>query len=99
MQDLGQGFFGDLRHVLSANRGYIQGGLVTGPLFGALGAWSKSRRLREKGLLAAANSSRPIYAASSSGRPKSGKSSGARNAVTFAICPPRNVSTSSAIGR
>ena len=46
--DLGDhGFVGDLRLVLSANRGYLEAGIVTGPVFGALGAWwGQSRRLR-----------------------------------------------------
>lgn len=34
----GHGFIGDLRLELSGNRAYFEGGLVTGPLFGALGA-------------------------------------------------------------
>jgi uncharacterized protein DUF6518 len=38
------GFIDDLRLVLSANRGYIEGGIVTGPLFGALGAWWRQSR-------------------------------------------------------
>jgi hypothetical protein len=43
----GDGFFADLRVELSANRGYIQGGLITGPVFGALGWWwqQKNRTL------------------------------------------------------
>jgi hypothetical protein len=47
VQDLGgHGFVGDLRLELTANWGYIQGGIVTGPLFGALGAWwARSREL------------------------------------------------------
>lgn len=45
VQDLGgHGFVGDLRLELTANRGYLEGGVVTGPLFGALGAWWQSRR-------------------------------------------------------
>jgi hypothetical protein len=44
IQDLGHhGFLGDLRLELSANRGYLQSGLVAGPLFGALGAWWRQR--------------------------------------------------------
>jgi Family of unknown function (DUF6518) len=39
-----QGFLDDLRLELSANRGYLQGGLVAGPLFGALGAWWRRTR-------------------------------------------------------
>src|SRR5436309_1326663 len=34
----GSGFLDNLRLELSANRAYFQGGLVTGPIFGALGA-------------------------------------------------------------
>jgi hypothetical protein len=39
-----QGFASDLRLELSANRGYFEGGLLSGPLFGALGAWWQQRR-------------------------------------------------------
>jgi hypothetical protein len=45
VQDLGaNSFYGDLRLELSANRGYLEGGLLTGPLFGALGAWWRHTR-------------------------------------------------------
>jgi hypothetical protein len=45
VQDLGgHGFFADLRLELSANRGYLEGGLITGPLFGALGSWWRRTR-------------------------------------------------------
>jgi hypothetical protein len=54
IHDLGQGFFGDLRLELSANRGYLQGGLITGPLFGALGAWWSGRRSLHASVLAGA---------------------------------------------
>ncbi|HTC69445.1 MAG TPA: DUF6518 family protein [Acidothermaceae bacterium] len=37
----GHGFIGDLRIELSGNREYFEGGIVTGPIFGALGAWQK----------------------------------------------------------
>jgi hypothetical protein len=40
----GHGFAGDLRLELSANRGYFEGGLLSGPVFGALGAWWQQRR-------------------------------------------------------
>jgi hypothetical protein len=40
----GHGFAGDLHLELSANRGYLEGGLLSGPLFGALGAWWQERR-------------------------------------------------------
>jgi hypothetical protein len=36
--------YADLRLVFSANRGYLEGGLVTGLLFGLLGAWWSRRR-------------------------------------------------------
>jgi hypothetical protein len=42
--DVAGSFADDLRHVLSANRGYLQGGLLSGPLFGVLGAWWQERR-------------------------------------------------------
>jgi len=42
----GHGFIGDLRLELSGNRAYFEGGLVTGPLFGALGALCR-RRVQE----------------------------------------------------
>ena len=43
--DLGtQSYVGDLRKELIANQIYIEGGLVTGPLFGALGGWWVQRR-------------------------------------------------------
>jgi len=43
--DLGHhGVLGDLRLEFSANRGYFEGGLVTGPLFGALGCWWRQTR-------------------------------------------------------
>jgi len=54
MHDLGHGLLGDLRVELSANRGYLQGGLVTGPLFGALGAWWRQRRTLRASVLAGA---------------------------------------------
>jgi hypothetical protein len=55
VQDLGNhGFLGDLRLELSANRGYLQGGLLTGPLFGALGAWWRQRQTLPASVLAGA---------------------------------------------
>lgn len=55
VQDLGaHGFVGDLRLEISANRGYIQGGIVTGPLFGALGAWWRQSRTLHASALAGA---------------------------------------------
>jgi hypothetical protein len=43
--DLGHhGVIGDLRLELTANRGYFEGGLVTGPLFGVLGCWWRQTR-------------------------------------------------------
>lgn len=50
----GHGFLDDLRRELSANRGYFQGGVVTGPLFGALGAWWRQSRSLRASLLAGA---------------------------------------------
>jgi len=50
----GHGFFGDLRLELRANRGYFEGGIVCGILFGALGAWWISRRSFSATLLAGA---------------------------------------------
>jgi hypothetical protein len=44
VHDLDQGYVRDLRVVLSSNRGYLEGGVVTGPLFGVLGAWWQQRR-------------------------------------------------------
>jgi hypothetical protein len=35
----GHGFLGDLRFEVSGNRAYFEGGIVTGPIFGALGVW------------------------------------------------------------
>jgi hypothetical protein len=35
----GQGYLGDLLVEVGANRVYVLAGIVTGPLFGALGAW------------------------------------------------------------
>jgi hypothetical protein len=40
----GHGFLGDLRLELSGNRAYFEGGVITGPIFGALGAWWRHRR-------------------------------------------------------
>jgi Family of unknown function (DUF6518) len=43
----GHGLVADLRIELVANRYYFAGGLVTGPIFGAVGAWwRRSRSLR-----------------------------------------------------
>ena len=45
LEDLGgHGFFGDLRLEFTANRVYFVGGLITGPLFGALGSWWRRER-------------------------------------------------------
>ena len=53
VQDLGgHGFFADLRLELSANRGYLEGGLITGPLFGALGSWWRRTRTLPASILA-----------------------------------------------
>jgi hypothetical protein len=40
----GHGLVGDLRLEFAANRGYFEGGLLTGPLFGALGSWWRRDR-------------------------------------------------------
>jgi hypothetical protein len=37
----GHGFLADFRKELAANRLYLEAGIVTGPLFGALGGWWK----------------------------------------------------------
>lgn len=37
----GQGFLADFRKELIANRYYLEGGIVAGPLFGAVGGWWK----------------------------------------------------------
>lgn len=43
--DLGRhGLLGDLRLEFAANRGYFEGGLLAGPLFGALGCWWRQTR-------------------------------------------------------
>jgi hypothetical protein len=53
--DLGNhGIAGDLRLELSANRGYFEGGLVTGPLFGALGCWWRQTRTLPASIVAGA---------------------------------------------
>ena len=44
----GHGFLGDLRLELSGNRAYFEGGVITGPIFGALGAWQQQRRRRPR---------------------------------------------------
>jgi len=48
----GHGFLGDLRLELSGNRAYFEGGLITGPVFGALGAWWRRRPTAGTSLLA-----------------------------------------------
>lgn len=40
----GHGLLGDLRRELFANRVYLEAGVVSGPIFGALGAWWTGRR-------------------------------------------------------
>ncbi|MCA1840065.1 MAG: DUF6518 family protein [Actinobacteria bacterium] len=42
------GWIDELRREFMANRVYFQGGLLSGPLFGALGAWWNARRTLEK---------------------------------------------------
>ena len=44
----GHGFIGDLRLELTGNRAYFEGGVVTGPIFGALGAWWRRRPKRAR---------------------------------------------------
>jgi len=48
----GHGFIGDLRLELSGNRAYFEGGVVTGPIFGALGSWWRRRPTARTSLLA-----------------------------------------------
>lgn len=62
VQDLGgQGFFDELHIELSANRGYLEGGVITGPLFGALGAWwQRTRTLRASVVAGALLTAEPL---------------------------------------
>jgi len=66
--DLGRhGLLGDLRLEFAANRGYFEGGLMAGPLFGALGCWWRQTRslpasIVAGGLLMAAGSGLPLIA-------------------------------------
>jgi hypothetical protein len=48
----GHGFLGDLRLGLSGNRAYFEGGVITGPIFGALGSWWRRRPTARTSLLA-----------------------------------------------
>ena len=48
------GFAEELRSILSANRGYIQGGVGMGLAFGALGAWWERRRRLSASIVAGA---------------------------------------------
>jgi hypothetical protein len=48
----GHGFIGDLRLELTGNRAYFEGGVITGPIFGALGAWWRRRPTARTSLLA-----------------------------------------------
>jgi hypothetical protein len=50
----GHGFLGDLRLELTGNRAYFEGGIVTGPIFGALGAWWQRRPTARASLLVGA---------------------------------------------
>jgi hypothetical protein len=50
----GHGVVGDLRLEFAANRGYFEGGLITGPLFGALGVWWRQTRTLPASILAGA---------------------------------------------
>jgi hypothetical protein len=61
-QDLGEeGFIGDLRLELSANRGYLQGGAISGPILGAIGAWwRRSRRLHALTIVGALLMAEPL---------------------------------------
>jgi hypothetical protein len=55
IEDLGgHGFLGDLRLEFAANRVYFVGGLVTGPLFGALGSWWRRERRAPTAVVAGA---------------------------------------------
>ncbi|MDQ1494019.1 MAG: hypothetical protein QOG69_502 [Actinomycetota bacterium] len=50
----GHGFVGDLRLELSGNLAYFEGGVVTGPLFGAVGVWWQRRRTTRAAFLVGA---------------------------------------------
>jgi hypothetical protein len=50
----GSSFLENLRLELSANRGYFEGGLITGPIFGALGAWWRTTRSYRASILVGA---------------------------------------------
>ena len=50
----GHGFVGDLRLELTGNRAYFEAGVVTGPIFGALGAWWHRRPTARASLLVGA---------------------------------------------
>ena len=53
--DLGHhGLFSDLRLEFGANRGYFEGALLTGPLFGALGGWWRQTRTIPASIVAGA---------------------------------------------
>lgn len=53
VENLGaHGFIGDLRLELTGNRAYFEGGVITGPIFGALGAWWRRRPTARTSLLA-----------------------------------------------
>ena len=55
VQDLGDhGFAGDFGLMLSANRGYLEAGIITGPLFGSLGAWWHQSRMLHASIVAGA---------------------------------------------
>jgi hypothetical protein len=57
----GHGFLGDLRLELVGNRAYFEGGVVTGPIFGALGAWwCRSRAARASLLVGALLMAEPL---------------------------------------
>jgi hypothetical protein len=57
----GHGYGGNLRLELSANRGYLEGGLVSGLLFGALGGWwRRSRPVRASILVGVLLMAEPI---------------------------------------
>ena len=47
----GHGFVGDLRLELTGNRAYFEAGIVTGPIFGTLGAWWHRRPTARASLL------------------------------------------------
>jgi hypothetical protein len=55
------GYLADLRQELSANKAYLEGGVLSGPLFGALGGWwGRTRPLRVSILIGALLMAEPL---------------------------------------